>query len=237
VRLVLAVLFLASLSYPAISTAQERIETAFEWIEHGRRVNIYGGHVSRDRGTFEIGPGSSSVFGARLRTRVSSPLSLEIGFGLGSSERYVVDPRLPTGPAPVDTLPADWLLVEAGFQIALTGARTLHKLQPYILLTGGILKGLNESVSDSLQAAADLPFRYEIGTSSVFTVGFGIEWMPTDKVGVGLEVRDHLSKLNTPDGYFDLAVLEILDDLGLDVPGDSEWKSSVQISASLSYYF
>ena len=217
--------------------AQERIETAFEWIEHGRRVNIYGGHVSRDRGTFEFGPGSSSIFGARLRTRVSSPLSLEIGFGLGNSERYVIDPRLPTGPAPVDTLDADWLLIEAGFQIALTGSRTLHGLQPYLLLTAGIVKGLGETVSDSMQSVVDVPFRYEIGTSGVFTVGFGLEWMPTDKIGVGLELRDHLSKLNAPDGYFDLNVLEILDDLGLDVPGDSEWKSSVEISASLSYYF
>lgn len=217
--------------------AQERIETAFEWIEHGRRVNIYGGHLSRDRGTFEFGPGSSSIFGARLRTRVSSPLSLEIGFGLGNSERYVIDPRLPTGPAPVDTLDANWLLIEAGFQIALTGSRTLHGLQPYLLLTGGILKGLGETVSDSMQAVEDVPFRYEIGSSGVFTVGFGLEWMPTDKIGVGLELRDHLSKLNTPDGYFDIAVLEIFDDLGLDAPGDSEWKGSVEISASLSYYF
>ncbi|TFG62141.1 MAG: hypothetical protein E4H28_08035, partial [Gemmatimonadales bacterium] len=80
-RLVLAVLFLASLSLPAISVAQEQIDTAYEWIEHGRRVNVFGGHVGRDRGALEFGPGSSSVFGARFRTRVSSPLSLEIGFG------------------------------------------------------------------------------------------------------------------------------------------------------------
>lgn len=236
-RLVLAVLFLAGLSLPGISAAQERIETSFEWIDRGRRVTVFGGHVAAGKGTLDIGPGSSSVFGARFRTRVSSPLSLEIGFGLGNTQRFVIDPRLDTGPAPVDTVDANWLLIEGGFQIALTGARTLHRLQPYVLLTGGVLKGRGEVVSDSLRAVEDVRFQYRIGTASVFTAGFGVEWIPNDRIGVGVELRDHLRRLNTPDGFFDLDVLQNIEALGLEAPVESEWTHNIEVSASLSYYF
>ncbi len=236
-RLVLAVLFLASLSVPAISVAQEHIDTAFEWINHGRRVNVFAGHMGAQRGALDIGPGSSSVFGLRYRTRVSSPLSLELGFGLGSTERFVIDPRLDDGPAAVDTVDANWLLIEAGFQIALTGSRTLHKLQPFVMLTAGILKGRGEVVSDSMQAVQDVPFQYKIGTASVFTAGFGLEWLPTDKIGVGVEIRDHLWRIKTPDGFFDLLVLQNIEQLGLEAPQESEWTNHVELSASLSYYF
>ena len=237
VRLVLTVLFLASLSIPVNSVAQEQIDTAFEWINHGRRVNVFGGHMGAERGALDIGPGSSSVFGLRYRTRVSSPLSLELGFGLGNTERYVIDPRLDDGPAAVDTVDANWLLIEAGFHIALTGARTLHKLQPFVILTAGILKGRGEVVSDSLLAVQDVPFQYKIGTASVFTAGFGVEWVPTDKIGVGVEIRDHLWRIKTPDGFFDLSVLQNIEALGLEAPQESEWTNHVELSASLSYYF
>ncbi len=236
-RLVLAVLFLASWSLPGNSAAQERIETSYDWIERGRRVTVFGGHIAADRGSLDIGPGSSSVLGARFRTRVSSPLSLEIGFGLGNTQRFVIDPRLDTGPAPVDTVDANWLLIEGGFQIALTGARTLHHLQPYVVLTGGVLKGRGEVVSDSMTAVEDVPFQYRIGTASLFTAGLGLEWIPNDRIGLGVELRDRLRRLKAPDGFFDFLVLQNIEELGLEAPRESEWTHNIEFSASLSYYF
>lgn len=236
-RFVLAVLFLASLGFPGQTAAQERIDTPFDWIDGSLRVGVFGGNLSSDRGALDLGPGSSIVFGARLRTRVSSPLSLEIGFGLGNSERLVIDPRLPTGPAPVDTVNADWLLIEGGFQIALTGGRTLHQLQPYVVLTGGVLKGRGEVVSDSLMAVEDVPFQYNIGTASMFTAGAGVEWIPNGRIGLGLEIRDHLWRIKAPDGFFQLDVLQNIEDLGLEAPRESEWTHNVELSASLYYYF
>ncbi len=222
---------------PGYSAAQERIDTSYDWIEHGRRVTVFGGNISAGRGDLEIGPGSTSVFGARFRTRVSSPLSLEIGFGLGTSERFVIDPRLDTGPAPVDTVDASWVLIEGGFQIALTGSRTLHQLQPYVVLTGGVLKGRGEVVSDSMRSVEDIPFQYRIGTASVFTAGFGLEWIPTPQIGLGVEIRDHLWRLKSPDGFFDLLVLQKIEELDLEAPRESEWTHNIEFSAALSYYF
>jgi hypothetical protein len=237
VRFVLAFLFLASPAIPGQILAQERIETPFDWVDASLRVGVFAGNLSSDRGSLGIGPGGSTTFGARLRARVSSPLSLEIGFGLGNSERAVIDPRLPAGPAPVDTVNADWLVIEGGFQIALTGSRTLHQLQPYIVLTGGVLKGRGEEVSDSLMAAEDVPFQYNIGTASMFTAGAGVEWIPNGRIGLGLEVRDRLWRIKAPDGFFRLDVLQNIEDLGLEAPQESEWTHNIELSASLYYYF
>lgn len=236
-RIALAVLFVLGLGFPSVTAAQEGIDTPYDWIDEGFRVGAYFGHVAADRGESEIGPGSSSVFGARLRTRVSSPLSLEIGIGYGKSDRYVVDPRLEAGPAAVDTVDTGWLLIQGGFQIALTGARTLHGLQPYVTLTGGILQGVDEEQSDALSGAEDVPFRYEIGSAGVFSGGLGVEWLPTDRLGVGLEVRDHLWRIKTPDGFFQGDILERIEELGLPAPRESDWVHNLELSGSLHYYF
>ena len=236
-RFVLAFLFVAIVVSPGVSGAQERIDTPFDWIEGSLRLGAYAGNFSGARGSMDIGPGSTTMYGVRLRTRVSSPLSLEIGFGMGNSDRYVIDPRLPSGPAPVDTVAANWFLIQGGFQIALTGARTLHQLQPYVILTGGILKGRGETVSDSLTAVEDQAVRYRIGTAGVFTAGGGVEWLPTEKIGIGVELRDHLLRVKAPPGFFDAAVLQNIEDLGLQPPSESEWTHNVEISASIYYYF
>ena len=236
-RFVLAFLFLAIVVSPVTSSAQERIETPFEWIDGSLRLGAYAGNFSGARGSMDLGPGSTTMFGVRLRTRVSSPLSLELGFGMGNSDRYVIDPRLPAGPAPVDTVAADWFLIQGGFQIALTGARTLHQLQPYVILVGGLMKGRGEVVSDSMMAVADQAVRYRIGTAGVFTAGAGVEWLPTEKIGVGVELRDHLLRVKAPQGFFDAAVLQNIEDLGLRAPTESEWTHNLELSASIYYYF
>lgn len=234
---VLATLFLAAPATPLFAQADEHIDTPYEWIERSLRVGAFGGYLSADRGESEIGPGSTPVFGARLRARVSSPLSLELNAGLGRSDRFVIDPRLEGGPAPVDTVDVGWLMLEGGFQIALTGARTWNGLQPYVILTGGVLLGIDEEQSDALAAPEDVPFRYEVGTAGVFSGGLGFEWLPADRLGVGVELRDHLWRIKTPDGFFRSDVLDQIEELGLPAPRESEWVHNLELSGSLHYYF
>lgn len=223
---------------PASLPAQnERIETPYDWIDPSLRVGLYFGNVSTSRGASDLGIGSSTIIGSRLRARLSSPLSFELGVGFGSSDRAVIDPRLDDGPAAVDSVDVGWMLLEGGFQIALTGARTLRGIQPYVVLTGGILQGLSEPQSDSLRAVGDEVFRYEVGTTASFGAGLGLEWIPSDRLGLGVELRDHLWRINTPDGFFQASVLERIEELGLRAPEDSQWVHNIEISASLYYYF
>ena len=230
------------------------IDSPFRWIERGFRVGPYLGWWSADRGTLEFGPGSTAAFGGRFRARVSSPLSIEGGLGIGSSDRFVIDPRLESGPAAVDTVDSVWGRVEAGVQVALTGARTWNSLQPYGLLGGGLIVGLDEEDSAALEPPDDggdgdgfdgdgevedpvADLRYDVGTSPFFQVGLGVEWKPAGRLGIGLEVRDQLVRLTAPDGFFDPEILERIQELDVEAPQEVEWTHHIELSVGLWYYF
>lgn len=123
---------------------EERIESPFQWIERSLRVGAVGGWRAADRGDLSFGPGAAEVAGARIRGRVSSPLSLEAGLSTGFSDRFVINPLAPGGPQAVDQVPLRWVALDGGLQLALTGARTWHRMQPYVLLGTGFAVGVDE---------------------------------------------------------------------------------------------
>ena len=219
-----------------VAPPDESIDSPYRWIEKGTRLGLVGGYVFTDRGNPPFGPGSSAVLGARLRARVSSPLSLEIGVVYGNSNEYVIDPRLPGGPAVVDTVDANWLMIEASLQFAFTGARTYRKLQPYFLVGGGILQGLSTGQSDALTAPRQ-QFEYEIGTAGMVNVGLGVEYDVSPRLGLAFEARDDLWYIRTPDGWFQLNVLENLLDSGAVAPDKATWTNNIELTATLYYYF
>jgi hypothetical protein len=225
---------------PATAEAQEETEesinTPYRWLERGTRLGLVGGYIFTNRGDPPFGPGSSPFLGARLRARLSSPLSLEIGVGYGNSDEYVIDPRLPGGPAVVDTVGADWLIIQASLQFALTGARSYRRLQPYIVLGGGVLQGLSTGQSDALDSPQQ-PFLYEIGTSPMVHLGVGAEYDLSRRLGLAFEVRDNLWRIKTPEGWFRIDVLQNLLDTGSVAPDKSRWTHNFELTASLYYYF
>ncbi len=215
------------------------IDTPYRWIQRSFRVGAFGGWVSADRGVSELGPGSTVIAGARTRARISSPISLEASVGYGSSDRFVVDPRLPGGPATVDTVSSRWLLAEAAMQFAVTGARTWHGIQPYVLVGGGLLIGVDEPRSPRLPTPdpGDPPVRAEIGVAPVVQAGVGVEWKLSERIGIGFEVRDHLWRVSTPDGFFEQEVLDRIEDLDLEAPQDTDWTHNLGLTVSVWRYF
>lgn len=220
----------------SVAAQEESIDTPYRWVENGARVGLVGGYIFTNRGDPPFGPGSSPFIAARLRARLSSPLSLEIGVGYGNSNEYVIDPRLEGGPAVVDTVNADFLIIAASLQFALTGARSYRRLQPYVVLGGGVLQGLSTGTSDALASPQQL-FRYEIGTSFMIHLGLGTEYHLSKRLGLAFEVRDNLWKIKTPEGWFRLDVLENILDSGSAAPDQSQWTHNFEITASLYYYF
>lgn len=229
---------LLSLAIAPPAGAQEAsIDSPFRWIPHGLRVGVTGGYLNTSRGSLPFGPGPTGFVGARFRARVSSPLSIELGVGLGNSSRFVLDPRLETGPAPVDTVSSTWLSTLAAIQVALTGARTWQGIQPYLLLGGGFVSGLDEERSEVFADTALADFRYKIGTAPVFQGGLGTELRPSSRVGLGFEVRNHLFRLKAPDGFFRAEVLQAIEDAGAPAPEDTQWPSHLELSVTLWYSF
>lgn len=216
-----------------------RIDTPYRWIQRSFRVGVFGGYLSADRGVSELGPGSTATLGARARARISSPISLEGGVTYGSSDRFVVDPRLPNGPATVDTVGSRWLMAEAAMQFAVTGARTWHGIQPYALIGGGFLVGIDEPRSPRLEPAqpGEPAVRADIGVAPVVQAGLGFEWKVSERMGIGFEVRDHLWRISTPDAFFEEEVLDRIDERDLPAPQDTDWAHNLGLSVSVWRYF
>lgn len=224
-----------ALSPRGVAAQEESIDTPYRWIERGTRVGLVGGYMFTNRGDPPFGPGSSPYLAGRLRARLSSPLSLEIGIGYGNSNEYVIDPRLEGGPAVVDTVDADWLIIEASLQFALTGARSYHGFQPFILLGGGVLQGLSTGQSDAL-ASPQAPFKYEIGTAGLVHLGIGAEYDLSSRWGLSFEARDNLWRVKTPEGWFRLDVLQNILDSGAVAPDNAQWTHNFEVTLSLYYY-
>lgn len=215
---------------------QEVIDTPYRWIERGFRVGLYGGYIAANRGMLNMGPGSTGVVGTRLRIRLSSPLTLEVNFGYGfDSNLWLVDPRTPEYPAPVDTVGVTFGLLQAGFQFSFTGARTWHGFQPYLILAGGIFFGLSQERTNALDIPT-APFLYTIGTQPAFDLGLGLE-RQMGKVGFAGEIRSRLWRIRAPEGFFRPDILLDLGERGLPVAMNADWVLNFEFSLGFYYYF
>lgn len=215
----------------------ESIDTPYRWIPHSLRVGVYGGHLEGRRTDLGIGPGPTPIVGARLRGRVSSPLSLEANVSYGRSERLEIDPRLEGGPGSVGTLDSDWVLVEGGIHFALTGARTWNSLQPYAVFGAGLLLGVREEPNEALGEPELSNLRYEISSLPSLQAGLGTEWLISDRYGVGFEFRDHLWRITTPEGFFSEEILDRIEAVGAPAPEESSWTHNLEFSITVWRYF
>lgn len=233
----LAVLLGATSAGVAQEQAEGRIDSPYRWRERGFRIGLFGGHHEADRGALDFGQGTAPVGGARLRLRVSSPLSFETGVSYAPAERWVVDPREEGGPVIVDTVSAGWLRADVGGQLSLPGARTWNGIQPYAVFGGGFVFGVDEGASEVFSDPALEPFRYDISVAPQIHVGAGIELFPGDRIGIGLEFRDYLIRLSAPDGFLGADVLQNLEDAGAPAPDASAWQHNLEFGVVLWYYF
>ena len=233
----LAISCMATVLIPAAASAQqENIDSSYRWIDRSMRGGLFAGYLFTSRGNLDQAPGSSPIVGARFRARLSSPLTFEVSVGYGSSDLYVTDPRLEV-PSIVDTTQSDWLLIEAYLQLSLTGARSVKSFQPYVFIGGGILQGISEEVADVFAAPGLDPYRFKIGTTPSLSVGVGAEWDISDRLGLGLEIRDHIWKFNSPDAFFYPENLGNFLESGVEAPKEGFWTNNFEVSTTLSYYF
>lgn len=213
------------------------IDTPYRWIPRGLRLGAVGGYFETGLNDLQLGPQSTPAGGLRGRARISSPISIEASVLYGSSDRFAVDPRLDGGPAPVDTLTSRWILAEAAMQFAVTGDRTWHGLQPFAVLGGGFLVGVDEEQSPAFSRTEEVSLRHDIEIMPAVQAGLGVEWHLGERFGLSFEARDHLWRITTPDGFFEEPALEAIDEAGAPVPEETSWTHNLEFSLTLYRYF
>jgi hypothetical protein len=228
---------LAAQEEEAAVTGRETIDSPYRWRERGMRLGLSNAYHAGNRGNLDFGQGPAYAIGAKFRARVSSPLSFDLGLTYGFADRWVVDPRIETGPAVVDTVAAGWLRADIGAQIGFAGARTWNGIHPYALIGGGWVFGINEGASEVFADPLLEPFRYNIATAPQIFVGLGGEIFPSERFGIGLEVRDHFIRQNAPDGFLLPGILAIIEEAGAPAPVASAWLMNFEFGITLWYYF
>ena len=223
----LAGLCAAALAQPARA---QRIDSPFRFLDHNMYTGPFAGYAWLSEGRVGLGPEPAPIFGASWALRVSGPFALAVDLGYLSTTRTVRDTVFiaaddeyePTGEADVSLA-----IALASLRFNLTGARTWHRLQPYVLLGVGAAADLAGSTAADLDLVPEA--RFDMGTSFAGQVGAGIDVFPSSRVSIRLDARNMLWKLDIPDAFR-------LTENGADF-GSSEWEQNFVLAAGLSIHF
>lgn len=226
----LLLLAITGASIPAAATAQ-RIDSPYRFIETSQAIGAFGGPVMTGQNALEMGPQDAFVLGARYGIRIGGPFSVEAEASYMPTTRDVFA---------VDSLAADstdrrlvgeadmaLLIVGAQLRFNLTGPRTWHGLQPFIVAGGGF--AIDLASSDEIEEDLPRDDRFDFGTSFAGELGAGVEWFIADRVSVRLDAREHFWQLETPNGFS-------LAPHGGELAED-EWIGNFRASAGISIHF
>lgn len=214
----------------------QRIDSPYEFVERKRDIGPLVGYLFTNRGEADFGPKSSLIFGIQGTLRLSGPLSLSAILAYVPSERDVRDlTQDSTQLVTAGTVEQDLILVGGRLNLNLTGARTWHNLIPYLI---GGLGFVFDATSDPsclldlqpIECQPDPRLRFDFGTSLMGQFGFGTVWLPSQRLGLRLELVDDFWRLETPAGFFDEGVMLN------PVPPDKDWTNNFHLTGTLSLW-
>lgn len=222
-------------SVPAVLTAQT-VPSPYEFIERSQDLGGYAAWLLTDRGSADLGPKSGPTYGLHYGIRLSDPLGFGAVAGFMRAERDVIDPSAEGGPATLGTSEFTLVMLAGRLQLNLTGARTWHDLQPYVLIGLGVAFDATGSptcglTSTELQCTLDPDERFGFNTSVMGQAGIGTAWLPSQRFGLRLTLHDNIWRIEAPPGFLD-------PELELETfPPEKEWLNNIQLTAALSYWF
>ncbi len=221
---------LVAVLLPAAASAQQ-IDSPYRFVEHGQSLGLFAGRVSTGQNPLELGPQSAPVFGARYGIRISGPFKAEatVGFMPATRDAFAVDTLAGDERNRSFLVEADaqMLLATAALRFDITGARTWHRLQPFLLAGGGIVVDISSLTEEEKELPVD--DRFDFGTSFAGELGAGVELYLSDRFSLRADVRDAFWKLPTPAGFVNAAPRGEL--------SEDEWVSNWVMSAGISLHF
>jgi len=207
----------------------QSIPSPYRFIDTNRAGSVYAGYLFTGKGNLNLGPGSGPLYGARFDIQLSGPFAIEADVGYFSAMRAVYDTvpgdttRALAGESPFTTL-----LLGGALRFNLTGPRTYHHVQPFVLFGGGLALDLSNASADDKALPTNV--RFNFGTSFTGMLGGGAEILLGDRSSLRLDLRNLLWKLETPQAFL------IKADQALLLPG-KEWAQNFSLSAGLSFRF
>lgn len=230
---VAAALALASGAPPSVLLAQvghDPGQSPFRDIVTRQAITFFGGRFAGDRAEAGVGAGPGMFTGLRIESRLSGPLDFAITLNRIGSDRFVVDPLIAP---PRTTGPIDYTLVaaDAALQLNLTGAKSWHRLAPYVSLGMGIVTPTSSRTDNG---------GYKAGTNFTLVPGIGTRFYLSRNWALRVELRDYYFRYEWPLAYF-----SPIDASGNAVPDpvlpfsnqDRQWTHNAAVAIGLTWAF
>ncbi len=210
----------------ASAVAAQRIDSPYRYIDTAQSIGPFVGYYLTDTGAVDLGPKSAAAFGIRYDIRLNGPLAIEGQVAYLPTTRTVHDTvfqgtkRRALGTADMKLLQAD-----IDFKFNITGARTWHKIAPFLIFGGGIAFDVQGASALDLTVPSDA--RYKFGTTFAGVLGAGAEAFVTSRITIRGDARATLWKLGVPSAYL-IRNSQI---------SSSQWTQNVLFSGQLAYHF
>jgi hypothetical protein len=174
------------------------------------------GYLTNDRGRVGAGFSNALTFGARYDIPTGRSLLFQLGTTYLRGDRFIIDPRADSTSPQRKTGPynSTLVLVEAGMQLRLTGAKSWHGLAPYVGTGLGLAFDV-DSPGDTTQSG------YKFGTKLTLALVSGVRLYPSSRMVINAELRGQAWRLKyplsfhaalSPDGSRVIPVTEPLND-------------------------
>lgn len=219
--------------------AAQTITSPYDFVEGSHGFYAIGTRVFTDRGSVDTGPGTGYAAGIGYNLRVSGPFNLGLRVTYFPTDRRVytdtstaadsvelrADPM--TGLEQVGTADLSLVLLDASLRFDITGPRTWHRLQPYVVMgAGGVIPATYaETGEENLPQDIELRVRFRRGFTG--HVGGGVEIHLSDHLTARVDARDILWKLHLPVDF--LTTGRVID--------SEQWVQTAHVSLGLSFRF
>lgn len=212
----------------ARSAAAQSIPSPYRFWETRQEAGAFAGGIATGSGRFGYGPKTGPMVGVRYGLDFPGPLSIEGVVNWIPTTRDVVDPRRQEGERVIGSGDAELLGVDARLKLSLTGQRTWHGLNPFVLAGVGLMWDLAEGAPD--EDDLEETDRFELGTAFVGQLGGGLRWFLNDQWIARADALLHVYKLDAPVGFRD-------PERGFGSVGVSEWVNASSIALGVAYRF
>ncbi len=211
--------------------AAQRVPSPYRFVERRQDIGPFVSYLSTDRGRGNLGPDSGLLFGARYVLRLNEPLRFSAFAALFPAQRDVIDPSGENAPNVIGTADLDLLFISGQLHLVLTGSRTWHNFAPYVL--GGLGIIIELSGDPTCEVGSTLPDcqlqrreRFDFGTSFLGTGGLGLMWIPSQRLGLRLQLTDLIWRIRSPGEFLDRGLAP-----------DTDWTNNLELSAGLGFWF
>jgi opacity protein-like surface antigen len=233
----LSVLVLSAACMAAASpVAAQRIDSPYRFLDHNQFVGVFAGQLRPAEGPVQLGPQPAPIAGVNWGIRVSGPIVIGVEIAYSPSSRTVRDTVFVAADSVFRAIgETDMHLVSVMglLRLNITGPRTWHGLQPFLLTgVGAVVDFASQPVFQfDNEEPEELPVgvRYDFGTTFAGQVGAGVDWFPVNRVSLRLDSRALLWKLGVPDAF-------LLTQAGQTLPR-SDWANNFVVAAGVSFHF